>query len=127
HQHYTYLSRGLYLEQLQRWMTFFPRKQFLILSSEEFWEKPDRTLAEVFNFLQLPPLKLETYPSHNVGNYSQPVQSRNPQMSQSDTNSAENLVNTAGMSPFLRQKLNRYFQEPNQQLSAFLQRDFNWR
>lgn len=139
HQHYTYLSRGLYLEQLQRWMALFPREQFLILSSEEFWEKPDRTLAEVLNFLQLPSLQLDAYPSHNAGNYSPVVQPRKPPilqkvrswwkhlLFQADTNLTENLVNTAGVSPFLRQKLNRYFQEPNQQLSAFLQRDFNWR
>lgn len=101
HQHYTYLSRGLYLEQLQRWMTFFPKYQFLILKSEDFWEKPDRTLAEVLEFLQLPPLTLDTYPSYNAGNYIQ--------------------VNSSVL-----QKLSRYFQPPNQKLSAFLQRDFNW-
>jgi Sulfotransferase domain len=101
HQHYTYLSRGLYLEQLQRWMTFFPKDRFLILRSEDFWEKPDRTLAEVLEFLQLPPLQLETYPSYNAGNYIQ--------------------VNSSVL-----QKLSRYFQPPNQQLSAFLQRDFKW-
>jgi Sulfotransferase domain len=101
HQHYTYQSRGLYLEQLQRWMAFFPKDQFLILKSEDFWEKPDRFLAEVLEFLQLPPLQLDTYPGYNAGNYTE-------------------------IDPSLKQKLSQYFQEPNQQLSAFLQRDLNW-
>jgi len=33
HQHYSYLSRGMYAEQLQRWMKLFPLKQFLIIRS----------------------------------------------------------------------------------------------
>lgn len=101
HQHYTYLSRGLYLQQLQRWMAFFPKDKFLILKSEDFWAKPDRTLAEVLEFLQLPPLQLETYPSYNAGNYT-------------------------SIDPSLYQTLSDYFHQPNQQLSEFLQRDFNW-
>lgn len=100
HQHYTYLSRGLYLQQLQHWMTFFPQEQFLILKSEDFWENPDRTLVEVLNFLQLPPLQLETYPSYNAGNYT-PIESS------------------------VDRSLRDYFDKPNRQLSEFLQRDFN--
>lgn len=102
HQHYTYLSRGLYLEQLDRWMKLFPKEQFLILSSEEFWANPDRALTEVFDFLQLPPIQLETYLSYNAGNYT--------------------LVD-----PNFHNQLSQYFQEPNQKLFSFLQRDLNWK
>ncbi|HIK32301.1 MAG TPA: sulfotransferase domain-containing protein [Oscillatoriales cyanobacterium M59_W2019_021] len=139
HQHYTYLSRGLYLEQLQRWMKLFPKEQFLILSSEEFWTNPDRTLAEVLNFLQLSPLQLETYLSYNAGNYSQGASSPKNRILEKVRLLRQRVTSYAGLywyerprklanfSLSFQQKLNQYFQEPNEKLFSFLQRDFNWK
>lgn len=139
HQHYTYLSRGLYLEQLHRWMKLFPKEQFLILSSEEFWENPDRALTDVFEFLHLHPLKLETYPSYNTGNYSNTSSSQPDRMfkkirslwqhlsSLSSVNVRDRSQKKNALSPSLQYQLNQYFQEPNQKLFSFLQRDLNWK
>jgi hypothetical protein len=49
--HYSYKSRGLYKEQLERYLQYFRREQLLILSSEEFFEQPQKTLHQVFGFL----------------------------------------------------------------------------
>src|SRR5207244_11776057 len=54
HQHYTYLARGMYADQLQRWMNSFPQEQFFIIKSEDFYATPDRKLKEIFLFLALP-------------------------------------------------------------------------
>src|SRR5205814_1065061 len=40
HRHYAYLSRGIYVEQLQQWMSYFPKEQFLILKSEDLYRDP---------------------------------------------------------------------------------------
>ncbi len=57
HQHFTYISRGHYAEQLERWLTAFPRDRFLVLKSEDFFAEPDETLQRVFRFLGVPQCK----------------------------------------------------------------------
>lgn len=54
HHHFTYLSRGHYAEQLERWLTAFPRDRFLVLKSEDFFAEPGETLQRVFRFLGVP-------------------------------------------------------------------------
>jgi len=49
--HNSYKSRGLYKEQIERYLEYFPRHQMLILSSEELFGDPDSTLARVFDFV----------------------------------------------------------------------------
>src|SRR5208337_774326 len=49
--HFSYLARGLYVEQLRLWMQKISRKQFLILKSESFFTQPDKVIPEVFEFL----------------------------------------------------------------------------
>jgi Sulfotransferase domain len=48
---YSYKSRGLYKEQLERYYERFPREQILVIPSEEFFVRPDTSLAEVFEFI----------------------------------------------------------------------------
>ena len=49
----SFLRRGLYLEQLERWYKLFPRKQIQVLPSERFLAEPRETLAQVQRFLGL--------------------------------------------------------------------------
>jgi hypothetical protein len=55
HHRYSYVRRGLYLEQLRRWTQHFPRSQMLILQSERLFRDPVGTTAVVQDFLGLPP------------------------------------------------------------------------
>lgn len=48
---YSYKSRGLYKEQIKRFLEYFSWQQLLVLSSEEFFSKPDTTLSRVFEFV----------------------------------------------------------------------------
>ena len=60
---HSYLRRGLYAEQLEAWLTHFPREHLLVLRTEDLWADGDRTLRRVFAFLGLPPhrLRIETF------------------------------------------------------------------
>lgn len=53
HQHYSYVARGMYAVQLERWLEFFPREQMLILPSEGLFADPARTLHHVQDWLGL--------------------------------------------------------------------------
>jgi hypothetical protein len=64
YEHYTYmqhcyLMRSIYIDQLQRWVHLFPREQFLILKSEEFYADPAITLKQVLGFLNIPAAEVE--------------------------------------------------------------------
>ena len=48
---FSYLTRGDYAEQLQRWFDLYPRDRFLIVESEEFFSHPDRVLSKVLDFV----------------------------------------------------------------------------
>ena len=54
HQHFSYLARGRYAEQLDRWFAVFPREQFLILRFEDLARDPLGVLNVTLDFLGLP-------------------------------------------------------------------------
>ena len=48
--HNSYLSRGIYYEQLQRYYELFPREQLLVIDSGAFFRAPENGLKQVFAF-----------------------------------------------------------------------------
>ena len=60
-QNYSYLSRGIYVDQLKNWMDLFPREQILILRSEDFFKDPSETFRQVTKFLNLPDWEPKNY------------------------------------------------------------------
>ena len=68
---------GLYYVHLLNWLCNFPAENILIINSEEFFEKPNRILDIVFQFLGLKRLDTEMYGSitsatYNKGSYDVP-------------------------------------------------------
>lgn len=53
HQHHSYLSRGRYAEQLERWLACFDRDQMLVLSAEELFAEPGGVVHDAQEFLGL--------------------------------------------------------------------------
>jgi hypothetical protein len=106
YKHRSYLTRGIYVEQLRAWMELFGREQFLILKSEDFYADPAGTLRQVLAFLQLP----ETEPVLNKREYEQ-----------FNTNTY-----SSKMDPALRQRLIEYFRPHNARLYDYLGVDFGW-
>jgi hypothetical protein len=104
-QHSSYVSRGIYVDQLLRWFEFFSKEQMLILKSEDFFERPIETLKVVLTFLDLPdwqPEASELQQRRHSGTYKQK------------------------MDPSTRQRLEAYFEPYNQRLYECLGVDFGW-
>jgi hypothetical protein len=55
HRVYSYISRGLYTQQLHRIWAYFPKDQVLCLKSESLQTGLDETLRRVCDFLQVSP------------------------------------------------------------------------
>jgi hypothetical protein len=55
HQHFSYLARGRYADQLERWFALFPREQFLVLRFEDLAREPLVALNRTLAFVGLPP------------------------------------------------------------------------
>jgi len=105
HRHYSYLTRGRYIDQILIWMKFFPKDQFLILRSEDLYSNPAAVLEGTFAFLHVPHVALkeqrEGYRQYNKASYDK-------------------------MNPATRQHLIEYFKPHNARLYEFLGRDFGW-
>ncbi|HUZ55980.1 MAG TPA: sulfotransferase domain-containing protein [Streptosporangiaceae bacterium] len=65
HEHLSYLAQSRYLDTLPRWFSLFPREQFHIMVSEEFYADPNREVNEIWQFLGLPPRNLVSRTRHN--------------------------------------------------------------
>jgi Sulfotransferase domain len=104
-QHSSYVSRGIYVDQLLRWFEFFNKDQMLILKSEDFFERPVEILKVVLTFLDLPdwqPEVPELQQRRHTGTYKQK------------------------MDPSTRRRLEAYFEPYNQRLYECLDVDFGW-
>ena len=98
---HTYVARGRYADQLERWFSLFPREQLLVVASEELAADPRGSYARVLSFLGAPPHELESYPRVYEQQYGE-------------------------MRPDTRRRLAEYFAEPNRRLYELLGRDFGW-
>jgi Sulfotransferase domain len=101
HRHHTYLSRGLYAEQLERWFAHFPREQFLILRSEDLFARPADVFGQVLEFLGVRAMPLTRIRHRNQSSY--------PKLDSS-----------------VRAQLEDFFAEPNAQLARLLGEDLAW-
>jgi sulfotransferase family protein len=55
HQHHSYVARGRYVEQLERWWRSFPREQLLLLRSEDVHRDPETALRAIEEHLGVAP------------------------------------------------------------------------
>jgi Sulfotransferase domain len=66
---FAYVDRGFYGDQLARLFSFFPREQVKAVKFEEFRDKQRGTLASIFSFLALKPLRSVRIKDRNVVPY----------------------------------------------------------
>lgn len=69
YSHFSYLHRGIYVEQLQAFQWFWENKQCLVIQSEELYAHPERVLADIQTFLNLPAWQPSAFAPANVGAY----------------------------------------------------------
>ena len=102
HQHFSYLSRGIYVDQLSYWSRFFSDEQMLVLKSEDFYERPSETLKRTLDFLGLPEWEPEAWEIVLKGEYERE------------------------MNPATRRRLEGYFEPHNRRLYEYLGADLGW-
>lgn len=98
---FSYLARGHYAEQLERWMGQFPPEAFLILQSEVLYRDTKGLLTEVCRFLGISEWAPER-PKPVYGAEGDPLD------------------------PATRARLADHFQPHNDRLARLLGRDFDW-
>jgi hypothetical protein len=98
---FSYLKRGIYIEQIVRWYELFPAEQILIIKSEDFFTDPEQYFIVTQDFLGIPRHHLKTYKTFNMGEQST-------------------------MSQDTRAQLTKYFAPYNKRLYEYLGRDFDW-
>jgi hypothetical protein len=101
HEDHSYLAQGRYLEMLPRWFGLFPREQFYIVASEDFYADPEQVVNDVWSFLGLAP---------------SPLRSRR----------RYNYVPAPGILPATRRHLQATLAEHNRQLEQLLERSLPW-
>jgi hypothetical protein len=101
HRHFSYLSRGLYIEQLRNWLNYYPIEQMFIISLTDFVKNPEKVIQETLVFLELP--------AYDHFNFQVGKRHVHPPME-----------------PLLRKELSDYFRPFNEELEALLNRSFDW-
>lgn len=100
---YSYKSRGLYRQQLERYFKYFPREQMLILNSSDLFKKTNVTLQGVFEFIGV-----------------------DPTFEIKDPTTANAAPNKQKFEPYLYEYLNDYFKPHNQALYELMGEDYGW-
>jgi len=73
HQRHSYVARGRYAGQLERWLALFPRDRLLVLISEELFADPVGKTLEVQRFLGLPQQPPARLQARNARKYAAPL------------------------------------------------------
>jgi hypothetical protein len=99
--HNSYIERGFYAEQLERWFELFERDRFLILASAELSDDTAGAMATITAFLGVPEWPSEDYARLSAGTYEP-------------------------MAAETREYLARLFEPHNRKLEELLGRAFDW-
>jgi hypothetical protein len=102
HNRFSYIARGIYVDQLAEWRKRFDWDRFLILKSEDLYADPSGITNQTLRFLGLDEIELRTYPHRNRTTYS------------------------LKMAPETREFLKEYYRPHNERLYEMLGRDMGW-
>lgn len=69
HQYFSYLARGRYAEQIERWLRFYPRERLLVLRFEELAADPLAVTNRTLSWLGLPALANARLEPRNTRRY----------------------------------------------------------
>lgn len=102
---FSYLARGRYAEQLERWLAHYPRESLLVLRSEDLLAEPAGTVRRALEFLGLNARALAEGGAvrRNVGGYE------------------------AALAPGLRRRLDAYFEPHDARLRDLVGLEPGWR
>jgi len=101
HQHFSYLARGRYAEQLERWFALYPRERFHVVRFEDLVREPLGRLNDVLAFLGLPAASRVDLEARNTRRYPP-------------------------LDPATAESLREHFAPHNRRLEALLGRSLGW-
>lgn len=101
HRYSSYLARSIYIDQLERWVAFYPQEHMLILQSEFLFANTEECYAQTLEFLGLSEFTLEQFKRMNKNHY--------PEVRDST-----------------RDRLLTFFKPHNERLYKFLNRRYDW-
>jgi hypothetical protein len=99
--YHSYLTRGVYADQIEQLFHFFSKENILILNTEAFFSDPRKIYKKTLHFLELPFIELAQYKEYNTGDYQ-------------------------GMHPKTRKRLSEYFSFHNQRLFKLIGEEYAW-
>ncbi len=101
HQHHSYVARGRYLEQLERWWAALPRERLLLVRSEDLYADPAGTFDAITAHLGVEPWQPAAWRAYNASTSS-------------------------GLSDELRSGLRETFRPWNERLAEATGRSWGW-
>jgi len=102
YMHHSYLTRGVYVDQLEDWTARFEKSQICVLNTDDLYHRPEETLTRALDFLGLPYAKPAAFKKLNAAPYY------------------------PDMDPAMRKRLEQYFEPHNRKLYEFLGADLGW-
>jgi hypothetical protein len=100
---YSYATRSIYADQLERWFQYFNPSRLLVISTSDLASDPSGQLRKVTDFLGLPDAGIVIPPEHR-----------------------RNVAGYPPMNPSTHEKLRAFFAPHNERLYKLLGRDFGW-
>ncbi len=97
----SYVARGRYADQIERWLELFSREQLFVVTSEELLADPASVVARIAGFLGIREWRDHSYPLWGVRGY-------------------------APIDPEMRERLARSFDDDNRRLAEFLGQELDW-
>jgi hypothetical protein len=73
HKHHSYLARGIYADQLDRWRRHFPAEQLHVIQAERMFKQPQEVFSEVIRFLGFDSWTPAEFGNHYSGRYKDPM------------------------------------------------------
>ncbi len=98
---YFLIDKGIYVQTIERWFSFFPEEQFFIFSLEELQQNPQKVYSAALKFLGVEDFRLSKFESYRALDYSP-------------------------MEEEIRNMLIEFYYPFNQKLYRLLNRKFDW-
>lgn len=109
YRRYSYVTRGMYASQIQRWMEHYPRERILVVRSEDFYGQTSEVYQQILSFLGL-----RAWQPWEFRNYSY--------IGREKTNGSPKKDRLAEV----RASLTERMAPANQMLSDLMGREFGW-
>jgi len=97
----SYIAKSIYVNYIEEWFKYFPKKQFLFLNSEEFNSDTSKVYKKTLNFLDIPEIDFKKYEIFRAAKYPE-------------------------MNSTTRKKLSNFFKPHNEKLYKLINQNFHW-